>query len=282
MARKGGLSEFLDVAAKLPWKVSVALAPISYLVLHIIAAASVQSSTVTDLRQMGTVVLRGYIHTFSSLLQYIIPFALLLGAAISFLKQSRSIKLYDEVRGDSPARVANLSWQEFERLVGEAFRRRGFAVRERGGAAPDGGVDLLLVRGSEHFLVQCKQWRAQQVGVSVVRELYGVMAAERAAGGYVVTSGTFTKDATKFSAGRNIELMDGKGLAALLSEVRPVTVKPIDTMPALGGKFTPAAPDCPNCKTPMVLRTAKQGSGKGNSFWGCAQFPKCRQTMSMG
>jgi hypothetical protein len=28
---------------------------------------------------------------------------------------------------------------------------------------------------------------------SVVRELYGVMAAEGAAGGYVVTSGTFTK-----------------------------------------------------------------------------------------
>ena len=68
-------------------------------------------------------------------------------------------------------------------------------MTERGGAGPDGGVDLTLARGDERFLVQCKQWRVQQVGVAVVRELYGVMAAEHAADGYVVTSGSFTRDA---------------------------------------------------------------------------------------
>lgn len=71
-------------------------------------------------------------------------------------------------------------------------------------------MDLALARGHERFLVQCKQWRAQQVGVSVVRELYGIMAAERVAGGYVFTSGTFTRDAKAFAAGRNIELLDGR------------------------------------------------------------------------
>jgi restriction system protein len=54
----------------------------------------------------------------------------------------------------------------------------------------------------------------------VVRELYGVMAAEGVAGGYVVTSGTFTKDARQFAAGRNVELIDGQGLDALLRDGR--------------------------------------------------------------
>ena len=32
--RQGGLSDLLNVAARLPWKVSVALAPVSFVVLH--------------------------------------------------------------------------------------------------------------------------------------------------------------------------------------------------------------------------------------------------------
>lgn len=39
--------------------------------------------------------------------------------------------------------------------------------------------------------------------------------AEGAAGGYVVTSGTFTKDARQFAAGRNVELIDGQALDGL-------------------------------------------------------------------
>jgi restriction system protein len=38
------------------------------------------------------------------------------------------------------------------------------------------------------------------------------MAAQQAAGGYVVTSGRFTKDAIAFAEGRNIELIDGEVL----------------------------------------------------------------------
>jgi restriction system protein len=81
----------------------------------------------------------------------------------------------------------SISWQEFEQLVGEGFRQRGFEVGERGGASPDGGVDLELTKAGKRYLVQCKQWRSRQVGVKAVRELCGVMATERAQGGYVVT-----------------------------------------------------------------------------------------------
>ena len=53
-----------------------------------------------------------------------------------------------------------MSWREFEMLVGEAFRLQGYRVIETGGGGADGGIDLVLFKGSEKFLVQCKQWKA--------------------------------------------------------------------------------------------------------------------------
>jgi restriction system protein len=42
-----------------------------------------------------------------------------------------------------PESVRSRSWQEFERLVGEAFRRQGYVVAQTQAGA-DGGVDLIL------------------------------------------------------------------------------------------------------------------------------------------
>ena len=218
------------------------------------------------------------IHTGATLLQFIIPFACLIVAAVSYFKQRKSVSLVDEVRSGSGRSVTGLSWQEFESLVAGGFRQQGFAVAEQGASSPDGGIDMVLCRGRDKYLVQCKQWRAQQVGVTVIRELYGVIAAENAAGGYVVTSGRFTKDAMEFAAGRNIELIDGKRLNTLLREPvrRPVPpgLEPIKIAPISG-----VAPTCPRCQTPMVSRVAKQGPNPGSTFCGCTRFPQCRGTL---
>ena len=40
----------------------------------------------------------------------------------------------------------------------------------------------------------------------------------------------------------------------------------------------PATPVCPKCGIPMVVRTAKRGAQQGNRFYGCANYPSCRQT----
>jgi len=264
----------MTIAAKLPWKVSVGLAVVVFAVLHVIAQQTSEVSRTSDLHALGGIVLQQHVHIFATLLQFIIPAGLLIGALVSFIKQKRCVELIGSVRGPSGRDVSSLSWQEFERLVAQGFRQRGFQVTERGGAGPDGGVDLTLARGHERFLVQCKQWRAQQVGVLVVRELYGVMAAEHVAGGYVVTSGSFTKDAKEFAAGRNIDLIDGTKLPSLLRDGQSEAI-PIGSMPA-GPAPTQAAPSCPKCRSPMVLRTAKRGSHAGSSFWGCPQYPKCK------
>ncbi len=41
-------------------------------------------------------------------------------------------------------------------------------------------------------------------------------------------------------------------------------------------------PICPKCNIPMVMRTASKGKYEGKVFWGCPNFPKCRETVSSG
>jgi restriction system protein len=279
--RKGELTLLMEAASKWPWQVPAALVPVSYAGFHLLAAAFDHVATPVTTAGFGPVVIKQGVHAFASILQYIFPLIFLVAAMVSLARRTRSVKIFDAHQIDPQFDVQALSWQDFERLVGEGFLHRGFQVTQRGGAGPDGGVDLGLAKGHERFLVQCKQWRAQQVGVSVVRELYGVMAAERVAGGFVVTSGSFTRDAQSFAVGRNIELLDGKALGELLRE-RQTSVKiPADSVTHADAS-RPVAPSCPQCRTPMVLRTAKQGARKGRSFWGCSHYPKCRQIVGVG
>jgi restriction system protein len=56
--------------------------------------------------------------------------------------------------------------------------------------------------------------------VRVVRELFGVLTAEGAAGGVVITSGAFTQEARNFARGKALKLVDGGQLQAMIAEVR--------------------------------------------------------------
>jgi restriction system protein len=139
-----------------------------------------------------------------------------------------------------------------------------------------------LRKGGQTFLVQCKQWKAFKVGVDVVRQLYGVMAARGATGGFVVTSGRFTDEAGSFADGRNLTLVDGPRLAAMLASARSAKERS-------GGRAVPidrvtsatATPACPSCGSPMTPRTAKRGPNAGSAFWGCSTYPACKGTRAV-
>ena len=145
----------------------------------------------------------------------------------------------------------------------------------------------MLTKGGERFLVQCKQWKAFKVGVDVVRELYGVMAAKGAAGGFVITSGRFTADAKAFASGRNVKLIDGDALHGLIQEVHAARQRPARASEAVvrprpeSAARSAAAPDCLLCSRPMVKRQARRGAGAGGEFWGCSSYPACRGTRSL-
>ncbi|HTV95678.1 MAG TPA: restriction endonuclease [Steroidobacteraceae bacterium] len=115
-----------------------------------------------------------------------------------------------------------MHWGELEKLIGRAFRRRGFIVTGFGAGGSQGGGDLALMRNGERFLVQCRHWRKQQVDVTMLRELSEVLRAVGARAGYVITAGEFSREAREFarSARRDpiarLELIDGDSLLALI------------------------------------------------------------------
>ena len=172
--------------------------------------------------------------------------------------------------------LAKLTWQQFEEVIADAFRRHGYRVREVGGRGrADGGVDLLLERDGETTVVQAKHWRSQRVSVQPVRELYGVQRAMHAERSMFVAMGRYTADAEKFAADVGMTLLDGEGLLKIISAGLAGSVH---ELPTPDGH---AAPPCPACGGEMVRRTARRGAHAGEDFWGCSAFPACRATMSI-
>jgi len=285
MARKKtSVAEGLfNIAAMLPWWAGVMVAVVAYVWLHGIAASEV--TTTMQPGQAGQFAVQHIYKTLAGFGQYLLPMIFLAGALASAIGRTKRRKLLAEVAGNpSAGALDGMSWQEFEMLVGEAFRRQGFTVGETGGGGADGGIDLVLTKGRETFLVQCKQWKAFKVGVGVVRELYGVMAAKGAAGGYVVTSGVFTAEAKDFADGRNVVLIDGERLRSLIQSVparesngvRPVAANRSQPRPEAS-----ATPACPKCGSAMLRRSARRGANAGADFWGCSQYPACKGTRTM-
>jgi restriction system protein len=181
--------------------------------------------------------------------------------------------------------LAALGWRQFELLVGEAFRRRGYVVEENGLGGADGGIDLILRRDGRRTLVQCKQWRRSRVPVSVVREMYGLLAHHGADAVLVVALGAFTTDAQRFADGKPIELIGGEALLRMIREVQAApaqakatagSAKPMPVPALVPVPVEPAAPpSCPRCGKAMVERSNKR---TGEMFWGCAAYPACRGT----
>jgi restriction system protein len=178
--------------------------------------------------------------------------------------------------------VRTLSWQQFEQLIAEAFRRQGYAALVTGSSSPDGGVDIRLHKNGQLTLVQCKHWKAFAVGVQPVRELLGVVTAEQASQGIFVTSGRFTRAAHAFAKNTPLTLVDGPALTRLLPKSTAAAPSP----PPPGGSQSPntpptTAPLCPTCNVPMTLRTARRGPNSGTQFWGCPRFPTCRHILPL-
>jgi restriction system protein len=272
------LEDWAQLIALLPWWAGVALAVVFYLVLHRVAVQPV--AAMTQPAQVGTLLAQSVWKTLASVGQYLLPLICLAGAAVSaWRRRQRKTLVHDIAQSKAADALDGMSWREFEMLVGEAFRLQGYAVMETGGAGADGGIDLVLRRDGEKSLVQCKQWKAYKVGVDVVRELFGVMAATGAAGGFVVTSGRFTDEATNFASGRNIKLVDGPKLHELIRRALAARRQPVasagDPLP-VRDQAAPVPPACPTCAKPMVKRLAKRGANAGGEFWGCTGYPACK------
>lgn len=261
--KKGGLLEELST---IPWWINTLLAAIAYFGLKYLLP-SIQFKS--QIHQTFATAISGFAGIFA--------FIILVGALMSFFNQLKRKKLLENT--DKLESIRQLSWQEFELLVGEYFRRKGYVVQENGGGGADGGVDLVLTKASQKTIVQCKRWKNVQVGVSPVRELYGVMVAEKASACIFVSSGRYTQEAESFASNKPIELIDGEALYKLINEVRS-TKNSVNASSGLEKTMNQASTVCPKCGSGMVERVAKRGQNIGKKFYGCSNYPSCNGTIN--
>ena len=167
--------------------------------------------------------------------------------------------------------LAALEWKRFEEVCAGLFARLGFETKAATHGA-DGGIDIYLYQPPSNLavaVVQCKSW-TNKVGVNVVRELRGVMAAEGVGEGIFVTTSTYSDDAIAFASANHIDLMDGKAVLKAILRLPEEKQRSLLGL-ATSGDFT--TPTCASCGVKMVSRKPKLG---GKPFWGCVNYPKCR------
>jgi len=254
--------DLFRLMAKLPWWVGASLAAVSF--------AALQGAAHVVLPALGL--------------------SAALGSLIARRRRSTPAPSSDILDG--------ITRREFEALMNESFRRQGFQLGE---GTPE-GADLVLRKDRQTWLVHCAPWRAAKVDVDVVKAFASGLATRGAAGGFIVSSGRFTREAVAFSQGTTLQLVDGAALQLRIKQVRPA--RPSTAMPATVAApravppMTPApapvaaaaspgdapprlAPVCPKCASGMVRRKVKRGENAGLEFWGCVMHPQCRGIRKM-
>jgi len=126
--RTSPLEDLIAIASKFPWWISALLVPISYLMLHSIATRPLMPNAPTP-GQMGDAVATGLMTTLCMFEQFILPFAFGLAAIISLVRSIKQRKIYETVKSRSDVAVLNeMTWGDFQVLIGEHFRRTGLGV----------------------------------------------------------------------------------------------------------------------------------------------------------
>ncbi len=299
--------DLIEITAQVTWWVGVVLAVISYLFLHSIAVTEVPTSAAPG--QIGDMVGKQLYKTLATIGQYVLPAAFSIGAFISFIKKPKvsvpklhkktEPRLNPKSLPDSPIKrtsysfeqketpkvndawsyslITSLEWKRFEDLCAGLFSAKGYDAKTTGTGA-DGGIDIYLFpSGVDEPLgiIQCKAWAKNKVGVKPIRELFGVMTAEKVPLGVFITSGEFTADARSFAKGKHVKLLTGKDILKLIKEL------PQEKQSALLSEITKGdytTPTCSSCGVKMTLRTNKKTSA---NFWGCINFPRCRQRLQV-
>ncbi len=164
---------------------------------------------------------------------------------------------------------------QFELLVGEIFRREGYAVELSAAAAQGDTIDLTLRRDSETILVQCKYWKSSRVTEREVGEFHSAMMANGAPRGIFVTAGTFSREAQQFAVGKEIDLMD----RVALEESTAAVARPGEDFCRISGWIEEFAahvrifdPECPICQGSMAIRN---NPTNGAAAWTCRNHPRC-------
>jgi restriction system protein len=135
-----------------------------------------------------------------------------------------SFKIWRKSRRTSKLRKSGIkavdvmSGEDFERFLGELFKRRGFKVSYTA-TSGDYGADLILKDGKDIIAVQAKRY-SSSVGVKAVQEIIGAVKMYNATEAWVVTNSHYTRQAEKLADINDVYLIDREELIDMMLNKR--------------------------------------------------------------
>ncbi len=208
--RTSSYTDLLIILGRMPWWINLAIALVSWILLHEYSASSI--STFSEHRAGGVLTAPMFRH-LAMYAQYLLPLGFLCAAAVAVLNRlalRRQSRLF--LMQDPAALLSAMGWPAFVQLLEQTYKHKGYRMLGSSLADGDGSCDLLLQRSGERYLVYCRHWRASRLGVAPLREFFTRIVAEGAAGGFVIITGEFCAEARAFAAERQLELVDGARL----------------------------------------------------------------------
>jgi restriction system protein len=168
--------------------------------------------------------------------------------------------------------LRELEWKRFELVVQRYYSATGVRA-ELTCAGADGGIDVKLFHsGEDHAFsyVQCKAWGTNKVNIRLVREFFGVMAADKVEQGVLITTSDFWPDARVFANANGIATLTAEDFVTMFAALSD-TVRASIIAEVTDGDYT--TPSCPACEVKAVRRERKRD---GVKFWSCG----CGWTMT--
>ena len=197
--------------------------------------------------------------------------------------------------------------RQFEDAIAELFRKLGYEVRQTP-FSNDGGLDAIARKDGKKYLIECKRYAATAtIGRRDLQIFYAAMMDEKADGGIYINTGIFASTAAKYAEGKGILLYDRSRLPILVNQAFPMaadtsqakvvclecgalTALPVGDERAVAKcarghivtsnivradfRFVPLTPpNCDRCGSPM-----RSVEWRGNRFWGCSGYPRCKAT----
>lgn len=311
MARRRRNKKLLDIAMESPWPFAAGMAVVFFFFGFVILPSVIKGNPVTaslvSIGQTG-LGLVGLLFAGIALVKFLIQLSSPKGQAAPN-RPRHSDHVASPVRNTNPSRLDEawndifssgqsnpgkgehslakptawslgllqaIEWKRFEDLCAAFYMEKGIRC-ETTPLGADGGVDIRLFQDESSpqatAVVQCKAWGDRQVGVRAIRELLGVMTHEKIGKSFFMAPGGFTDDAREFAQANRITLLDGKLFLSMLERL-PFEASQKLLAFATSGDY--ATPSCPSCGTKMLQRNGSRGG-----FWGCKNYPRCRQTLPM-
>ena len=117
------------------------------------------------------------------------------------------------------AAVRNLSWDGYQALIADIYRRKAFEVFPPPVSGSDLDViDLVVDRDGQRMLINCQLRGESDIPAAAVTEMGNVVANYSVSGAYLIADGSFAPEAAEAAHASGVVLIDGEALIDLVIE----------------------------------------------------------------